>query len=522
MKRKLIFIFIGILFYSLSFAGISKGPYLLNVGKFRVTVAWESDRSEEGRVEYGLSPQYGNVVNAPLASMHKVALTNLTPGTLYHYKVVSGGAESGDHTFSTAVMSGEPFRFVAYGDNRTNHDDHQMVVNAIMTASPDFIINTGDLVDLGINPSDWVDFFRIETPLISNSPLFAAMGNHELGADLFWNKYFEAPPEQPSAKYYGFSHGNAHFICIDTNSLLGPFGDQYNWIIAELDRAMENSAIDFIIPFFHNPPYSSSNHGSNITVRNTLKPLFDARNSKVKLVFTGHDHNYEHALVEGIHYIVTGGGGAPLYGNGHESWTIYSEKAFHYCLVDVSNSLLQFSAIRMDGTVMDSFNLEPPSTPTPTPTPSTTRTPTTTPTNTPTISTPTPTNSATPTGITATPTLSPSFTPTSTPTPAPIEKVKIFLGGYWNTRLNYYGGLLQLIAFVPDPIDTLQVFYEGIPCGLYLTDDGISGDFEKNDRIYGMKILLSEGLPPVRLLLALAPEIDWELGDFWPYLNVGN
>ena len=33
----------------------------------------------------------------------------------------------------------------------------------------------------------------------------------------------------------------------------------------------------------------------------------------VTAVFAGHDHNYQHHLVKGIHHIVTGGGGAPLY-----------------------------------------------------------------------------------------------------------------------------------------------------------------------------------------------------------------
>jgi len=27
----------------------------------------------------------------------------------------------------------------------------------------------------------------------------------------------------------------------------------------------------------------------------------------------GHDHNYQHYLKDGIHYITSGGGGAPLY-----------------------------------------------------------------------------------------------------------------------------------------------------------------------------------------------------------------
>ena len=42
-----------------------------------------------------------------------------------------------------------------------------------------------------------------------------------------------------------------------------------------------------------------------------LIPMFE----KYKLTagFFGHDHNYQHYLQNGIHYFITGGGGAPLY-----------------------------------------------------------------------------------------------------------------------------------------------------------------------------------------------------------------
>jgi hypothetical protein len=42
-----------------------------------------------------------------------------------------------------------------------------------------------------------------------------------------------------------------------------------------------------------------------------LEPLFEKY--KVSAGFFGHDHNYQHYLKDGVHYFITGGGGAPLY-----------------------------------------------------------------------------------------------------------------------------------------------------------------------------------------------------------------
>ena len=53
------------------------------------------------------------------------------------------------------------------------------------------------------------------------------------------------------------------------------------------------------------------------------------------MVFTGHDHDYERSYKmagghvagageQGVTYVVTGGGGAPLYAVGHSSFTAFA------------------------------------------------------------------------------------------------------------------------------------------------------------------------------------------------------
>ncbi len=112
----------------------------------------------------------------------------------------------------------------------------------------------------------------------------------------------------------------------------------------------------YIIVFFHHPPYSSGNHGSANLIRLLWVSLFSIFN--VDIVFNGHDHDYERGNAKDVNFIVTGGGGAPLYNVEENWWTIYSEKTHHYCLITANQSQLNFQAIKPDGSIIDSFIIE--------------------------------------------------------------------------------------------------------------------------------------------------------------------
>jgi len=52
----------------------------------------------------------------------------------------------------------------------------------------------------------------------------------------------------------------------------------------------------------------------------------------VDIVFNGHDHSYERSYVNGVFYIVTGGGGAPLYEQERASpYSLVFHSAYHFC-----------------------------------------------------------------------------------------------------------------------------------------------------------------------------------------------
>jgi hypothetical protein len=163
-----------------------------------------------------------------------------------------------------------------------------------------------------------------------------------------------------------------------------PGKPQYEWLVSDL--AGTSKPWKFV--FFHIPPYSSGGHGSDLNVRQTLAPLFEQYG--VTIVFNGHDHDYERSGANGVTYIVTGGGGAPLYPKVHDNpASIYFASVYHFVQITLSGDTLYGIAIGSDGTEFDHFTIvlggaTPTITETPTDTPTITRTPTETATRTPT------------------------------------------------------------------------------------------------------------------------------------------
>lgn len=73
-------------------------------------ITWTTDEAADSRVEYGTTTAYGSssALNDDLVTSHSQALSGLTAGTLYHFRVKSRDAAgnlatSGDYTFTTTL-----------------------------------------------------------------------------------------------------------------------------------------------------------------------------------------------------------------------------------------------------------------------------------------------------------------------------------------------------------------------------------------------------------------------------------
>ncbi len=331
---------------------VVKGPMIQDVRRDHATVAWvtqmglqqESDGSGDG----------SKMTEVPV--YHRVDVTGLKAGTRYSIDLRPAGVDA-SVGFKTAPVTDEPFLFVVYGDTRTRHDVHQRVADSILAVKPDFLIHTGDLVANGLNPEDWDRFFEIEKDLLRSIPFYPAIGNHERNAPAFF-KYFIFP--NGNGHYYSFDWGSAHFVVMDTNEVGGSeeeketfFQEQIGWIREDLRRNAK--ALTFAI--FHHPLYTAIQRrkASAARLAEKIEPVL--LRGGVAAVFSGHDHNYQHHLHAGIHYIVTGGGGAPLYEISPTETALKAIKIENYVRVGVEKEKALVEALDPDGNLLDSFEL---------------------------------------------------------------------------------------------------------------------------------------------------------------------
>jgi predicted phosphodiesterase len=292
-------------------ATLVKGPYLENCGPDRITVSWESDQLTDGRLLYGIG-ELSNEIEVPEGTgVQSVTLEGLRPDTTYFYRIeLFNGSYSPTLTFSTAPAGPEPFRFIVFGDTRTDHPMHTAVAGLIQERAPDFAVNTGDLVEDGDDAEMWQTFFEIEHAIMSRMVVWPVMGNHDHRTDTLYDTLFHVSCSSQTSRYYSFDYSNCHFVVTDSEDDFSPASEQYAWLDADLSAAESNADIEHTFVFYHRPPFSSGWHGSEgLPMEDDLHPL--CLRHGVEIVFNGHDHDYERSTVDGILYIVTGGGGAP-------------------------------------------------------------------------------------------------------------------------------------------------------------------------------------------------------------------
>jgi hypothetical protein len=369
------------------------GPYLGEVTGSSVAISWVTREPGAFVVRYGLpgGPARESAATAtasPAGYWHAAVLAGLEPGTAYRYTIQTGDglAASPEMTVMTAPPAGtDDFTFLVLGDSRpgdrvTAHPSTGARKVAALVATERFslALHTGDMVsDGGVcsgELSGWEQYLRAYFDLygetLGRAPFYVMPGNHEFnggscGYDIYTTVFAlprNAPPGDDE-KYYSFDWGNAHFTVLDSYRDLAVGSAQYAWL--ERDLASTPQRWKFV--FFHNPVYSSGEHGPSLDEQRTWVPLFERYG--VNVAFAGHDHIYERTCpilqgtcttVEqgGVVYFVTGGAGAVLYDTTGGWFSLVRATVNHYLTVEVRGCGLYVTATDGNGNVFDRYELD--------------------------------------------------------------------------------------------------------------------------------------------------------------------
>jgi hypothetical protein len=324
MKRALALLCLALPASLLSDA-LLRGPYLQQGTPQSMIVRWRTAQAGASLVRYGLKP--GALDHAvsltPTTTEHRVKVQGLEPATRYYYSVGSGGralaGPSRGHYFVTSPLPGakSPTQAWILGDAGTKDCAQRQVRDAYLDfmgkERTDLVLQLGDnAYDAGKDEEYQKSMFQgMYEGLLKNTVFWSCLGNHETYGGkpyAYWEIY--DPPTNGEAggmasgtkNYYSFDQANIHFIALDSmESDRKKGGAMYRWLKADL----ESTSQDWIVAFFHHPPYTKGSHDSDLEIehiemRENFLPLLESQG--VDLVLSGHSHCYERSYFLDGHY----------------------------------------------------------------------------------------------------------------------------------------------------------------------------------------------------------------------------
>lgn len=296
---------------------------------------------------------------------YRFTLKGLNPSTSYVYQARTDKESLPLVSFMTA--GAKRYSFAVFGDSRPKNGDDlppafSEVIKAVRGKNPRFAVGVGDNIQLTPNVpilmseklvrGRYDGFLRASNPLNQNTPLYMALGNHDRGTDALamagFNQAFVLP-KNGGEGYYSWDESPVHFVVLNTelNSKADLGAAQLKWLENDLTQNSQPMKLVFLHRPFYGGEHGNDFEHSNPAQRDALVNLF--KRTGVKAVFCGHDHYYRHLLVDGIHYVITGGAGAPTADEPEGGFA-----GPHYLMVNVGDTL-SAKVFSVDGQVKDSW-----------------------------------------------------------------------------------------------------------------------------------------------------------------------
>ncbi|HXG89528.1 MAG TPA: metallophosphoesterase family protein [Vicinamibacterales bacterium] len=287
----------------------------------------------------------------------------------------------------------EPVSFAIIGDfgvgiRKTSPTKRQREIGEALTRAAEqfdlrFVLTTGDNVyagkrllgfaigDHGDEDDDW--FFTFYQPyryLLNRIPVYPSIGNHDSAEtedrddreqvlDNFFLRERMASDEatgkaslDPGLFYRVHVGHDIELICLDTSKehffsrgRLFQHPEHQAFLEESLQIAEDNNVL-WRIPFCHHPPYSAGPRHHNTTDMHPL--MARLRASRVRVMFNGHEHNFQHSHADGIDYFVTGAAGKLRRGRPNqfaEAHTVSWADTPHFLLVTIDGKRMTVRAI---------------------------------------------------------------------------------------------------------------------------------------------------------------------------------
>ena len=317
---------------------------------------------------------------ADYRALYVARLTNLTPGTMYHFLAGDGTyGYSYERKFRTLPGGDAPIRFVNGGD--MGMDGRAETIQRVAARqNPDFAVIGGDLAyanGMIGNHALWDDWFDnwdnyMRRPDGAMIPLITAIGNHEMNKTAYAEPELRSPwylplfGRQGEELYFTRKVGdNMVFFVLDSgyhNTFDGP---QAQWLESALKAHADvpHKFAVYHLPLY--PAFGGYDDGRRQLARATWGTLFDTHGLRVAFEHDGHVAKRSKpikggAVAEsGTVYVGDGAFGRESRDVGRElRWYNAMEvSTVHFWLVDVTKEAVKLQAIDRKGQVFDSLTL---------------------------------------------------------------------------------------------------------------------------------------------------------------------
>lgn len=265
----------------------------------------------------------------------------------------SGSARKPSATSTSVVLPAGGYVVAVKGDWGAGTSAQRAITTQMCAVRKRFpftdVVTVGDNFYAPDGQATARNFLKPEACLLAKGVRWrASWGNHDYG-----HPGTRTTLNTP-AHWYRWTANDAEFFALDSNQR--DSARQQAW----LEDALRASSARVKIVYFHHPPYSAGGvHRPDLKIRSSWSPLFERYH--VALVLNGHEHDYEHFLVGRVHYVVTGGGGAFLYGCAKKAaHLLRCIQSHEFLLLSISRDTIDVRAIDPDGAVIDSFAVRAP------------------------------------------------------------------------------------------------------------------------------------------------------------------
>lgn len=364
------------------------------------TIMWQSQFSENKAVVEYRRKDSEDILAVPASNeeftdddtttyIHTAALTDLTPGTTYEYRVGYDKKRSDWMPLQTA--QGNTFKALIFPDSQSSdYSAWAATKNPAWQANPDaqFFINMGDLVDNGQDHYQWNAWFDVVSDMASQIPVAPIMGNHET-YDRDWKVrmpiaylHLFSLPTLGNADYqnqfYSFDYGDVHFIVLNTQiTEMAQFqpqllADEMDWFRQDMNRTHKK----WKVVLMHKDPlqYGFANRsepreeGFSPEGKDWM-PLFDEYS--VDVVLSAHLHTYRdrgHIAdfkrnPQGPLYIITGVAGNVQYPglwkqHALDEYVAPQPESDNYLVMEATDDTLSFSSYLPSGELLHTSTVQ--------------------------------------------------------------------------------------------------------------------------------------------------------------------